>query len=582
MEITIKAKTTNVLILIFTMATIFFIAKETYASTENHIYIKEGKLYLEVSSDLEGNCEIISEGPAKQIATFLEGVSCAVCNEKIAKESSYCTLNKCKHSYCENCSNTFGVTTGTITDCLFNNQHCTNKNFNQNEVTINKPSSVVAKKYYALDLLRSKFKNLNLQKMDLRGIEISDENLQNNNFEHSIMDANTRNRFLKLKLENFESSICKDTAQYIKFINGLQVTDDSASIASSDKKIIDDFIQVSVSKCLLSDKKILENDSSLARLLNSPLVASNSLLLESIVQEYFKTHSISQLNSLLGKIPSEDIHLLFKREGLEKSAHSYEDYLRLMIPVEIEGQKKPKERYVEKLKSFVDETKYLILDKSEIERFGNDWEKKYRNYSDEGNTVLALGGQHSCALKNDGSVVCWGRNNENQSTPPFGLSDVKSIALGGIHSCALKNDGSVVCWGYNGYSQSTPPRGLSDVKSIALGGIHSCALKNDGSVVCWGSDGHYQSTPPPGLSDVKSIALGGIHSCALKNDGSVVCWGNDGHNQSTSPSGLSDVKSIALGDHHSCALKNDGSVVCWGDNRHNQSTPPENLRVKID
>ncbi|MBF0362604.1 MAG: hypothetical protein HQK49_16410 [Oligoflexia bacterium] len=503
MKITIKTKTKttiNVLILVFTIATIFFIAKEVSAGTLNQMHIKDGKLYLEVSkaskvntSNLEGNCETSLEGPAKQIETFLEGVSCAVCKEKIAKESTYCTLNKCKHSYCQNCSTDLGIASGTITDCLFDNQHCSNKNFNQNEVTVNKPSVDVPEKYFVVDLLRSKFKNLNLQKMDLRGLEINDENLQNNNFENSIMDAKTRERFLRLKF-NFESSICKDAALYIKFISGLQVADNSASI---DRKIIEDFIRESAPKCILNDNKTLNDDSLLAMLLNSPAVAvaGNSLLLEFIIQEYFKTHKLSQLDSLLGKVTNEDTHLLFKREGLEKSANSYEDYLQLMTPIKIEGQEKPKESYVKKLKSFVDETKNLILNKSEFKRFESDWERKYRNYSDEGDTVLALGGAHSCAIKNDGSVVCWGENDDNQSTPPKGLEDVKSISLGDFHSCAIKNDGSVVCWGDNDDNRSTPPKGLKDVKSIALGGYHSCALKNDGSVVCWAAAGAKLQVP---------------------------------------------------------------------------------------
>ncbi|MBF0360711.1 MAG: hypothetical protein HQK49_06855 [Oligoflexia bacterium] len=560
------------LILALAMSTMFFIASEVCASNENHKII-DGKLYEEVSAEDTSGCEIILEQPSKQIDNFLEGVSCVVCKEKIAKTSAYCTLNKCKHSYCENCSSNFGITNGTITECLSDGQRCTNKNVKLNEITINKPSPSIKKKYRVLDLIKNNYKNLKLEKMNLRGLEISDENLRNNNFNNSIMDAKTRDRFLKLRF-NFKSSICKDAVQYIKFINGLQIADNNAKI---DRKIIDDFVRVSASKCILNDNKILDNDSLLAALLNSPSVAGSSLLLKSIIQEYFKTHSVLQLNSLLEKIKSEETHLLFKREGLDKRASSYEDYLLLMTPVKMPDQKDQntlKESYVEKLKKLVNETKDFILDKSESKRFENDWEKKYRSYGDEENTVLALGGSHSCALKNDGTVVCWGYNGYKQSTPPEGLRDVKSIALGYAHSCALKNDGTVVCWGGNGDNKSTPPKGLRDVKSIALGSAHSCALKNDGTVFCWGNNYSNQSTPPEGLRDVKSITLGYAHSCALKNDGTVVCWGNNYSNQSTPPKGLRDVKSIALGGEHSCALKNDGTVVCWGDNQYKQSRIP--------
>jgi len=49
----------------------------------------------------------------------------------------------------------------------------------------------------------------------------------------------------------------------------------------------------------------------------------------------------------------------------------------------------------------------------------------------------------------DGTVVCWGDNNNGQVTTPVGLIDVAQVAGGGIHTVALRRDGTVVCWGYN-------------------------------------------------------------------------------------------------------------------------------------
>ena len=70
------------------------------------------------------------------------------------------------------------------------------------------------------------------------------------------------------------------------------------------------------------------------------------------------------------------------------------------------------------------------------------------------------------------------------------LSGVMAIAAGGDHTVALKNDGSVVAWGDNGYGQTTVPvAAQSGVTAIAAGGSHTVALKNDGSVVAWG--GHF-------------------------------------------------------------------------------------------
>ncbi len=73
--------------------------------------------------------------------------------------------------------------------------------------------------------------------------------------------------------------------------------------------------------------------------------------------------------------------------------------------------------------------------------------------------ALALGDLHGCALTLSGGVRCWGSNSRGQlgdgtqtdrQTPVdvVGLtSGVIGIAAGKEHSCALKANGEVVCWG---------------------------------------------------------------------------------------------------------------------------------------
>jgi alpha-tubulin suppressor-like RCC1 family protein len=90
--------------------------------------------------------------------------------------------------------------------------------------------------------------------------------------------------------------------------------------------------------------------------------------------------------------------------------------------------------------------------------------------------AIAAGGHHTVALKNDGTVVAWGRNEYGQTTVPAGLSGVVAIAAGSLHTVALKNDGTVVAWGYNFYGQTTVPSGLSGVVAIAAGFYHAVAL----------------------------------------------------------------------------------------------------------
>ncbi|MYG57050.1 MAG: hypothetical protein F4165_00385, partial [Acidimicrobiia bacterium] len=50
-------------------------------------------------------------------------------------------------------------------------------------------------------------------------------------------------------------------------------------------------------------------------------------------------------------------------------------------------------------------------------------------------------------------------------------------AYGGNHSCGIRADQTIACWGSNGYGQSDAPAG--QFTAIAAGGWHSCAIKTD-------------------------------------------------------------------------------------------------------
>ncbi len=250
-----------------------------------------------------------------------------------------------------------------------------------------------------------------------------------------------------------------------------------------------------------------------------------------------------------------------------------------------------------------------------------------------GATAITAGVAHTCALRgSDGTIRCWGRNDDGQlgngtttsslgRVAVSGVAGASAIAAGEEHTCALKgSDGTVRCWGLNAQGQlgngtttNSSTRvmvtGVSGATAITADGYHSCARHSSATLRCWGFNGGGQlgdgtTTNSPtrvtvtGMSDAGAPDAGDWHTCApVSTDGSVRCWGSGGFGRlgngttANSPTpvtvtGLSGATAVSAGYGHTCALRgSDGTVRCWGWNIYGQlgdgGTTDSSTRVTV-
>ena len=233
-------------------------------------------------------------------------------------------------------------------------------------------------------------------------------------------------------------------------------------------------------------------------------------------------------------------------------------------------------------------------------------------------TSISVGDLHTCAVRTNGGVQCWGDNSSgalgNGTTTSsvfpvnvIGISTATAVTTGGQFSCALLQGGRVQCWGRNNVHQlanGTTTQSLTPVyvggtelfSAIAAGSSHVCGVLLSGSYACWGSNSLGQSgiglyagiaaaplTGYPALvTNAVAIAAGEVHTCVLLATNEVSCWGANSQGQlgrnSVSASepvpmvipNMTNATGLDLGATHSCARITVGQALCWGSNVNGQ------------
>lgn len=215
------------------------------------------------------------------------------------------------------------------------------------------------------------------------------------------------------------------------------------------------------------------------------------------------------------------------------------------------------------------------------------------------------------AIKNDGTLWMWGRNDgtctvgdgttTNRSSPvqvSGGGTNWKQLATGGYFAGGLKTDGTIWMWGGGNAPGGTLGDGLNittnsptktigdNWKQLTTGKFHTAAVKNDGTLWGWGSgsggrlgtDNTVDRSSPVQISGTnwKQVSASVDHSLAIKTDGTLWTWGTNSRGQlgdNTTTNKSSPIQTITGGTnwklayaaaYFTVANKTDGTLWVWG------------------
>lgn len=182
---------------------------------------------------------------------------------------------------------------------------------------------------------------------------------------------------------------------------------------------------------------------------------------------------------------------------------------------------------------------------------------------------------HACLLGTDHRLRCWGDDAQGGSQPP--AVALRDFDIGQFNGCGVSTDGTGVCWGWNINGQGNVPAGR--YQRIATGLNHTCAIRESGTLACWGYGVDGQTNAP--IGQFVAVDVGERHSCAIAANGRLRCWGLNSEGQSTSPGVATDTfRALAVGPFHACAIRHDNTLACWGRNNAGQSSPPQTGRYR--
>jgi hypothetical protein len=201
----------------------------------------------------------------------------------------------------------------------------------------------------------------------------------------------------------------------------------------------------------------------------------------------------------------------------------------------------------------------------------------------------------------DGTIQCWGKNNEGQCSPggpdviavPTAVAGVKDVVAAGVGrqgTCAVHRSGRVSCWGHVSQHARADLSGevlcrplpapttipdLEDAESVLLDASGVYIVERSGRVAEWsvGCLGPAEPLQAPrrrfGIEGVAAVSGTEYGLCSLHRSGELRC-GRGGLSDLEAVSGLAPALDVARDrgsrdGPRTCVALRAGGVTCWDD-----------------
>lgn len=229
---------------------------------------------------------------------------------------------------------------------------------------------------------------------------------------------------------------------------------------------------------------------------------------------------------------------------------------------------------------------------------------------------ISAGQNFTLGIKADGTLWGWGANGNllGQNGSPFAdqnlpiqigtANDWMTVSAGGNHSLAVKTNGTLWAWGsgimgqlgngaFNSATWTVTQLGTAtDWLKVSAGAEFSLAIKNTGTLWAWGLNNTgqlgigntiNQNVPNQVGTAANWVAIdaGNQHSLAINATGTLWAWGNNTFGQlgdGTNTTSLSPIQIgtaanwnvISAGTDHSMAIDSNSILYTWGNNTNGQ------------